>query len=92
MNFQICGRRTGLTSTRALLPRDYKIWGIQQRVYQTKAQDASDFMQCLTDVWAGVEQSVIDDVIDQRRRHLHACFRTIGGHVEYSVIQICQYV
>ena len=28
-------------------------------------------MQCLIDAWAGVEESVIQDVTDRRRRHLH---------------------
>jgi len=32
-------------------------------------------MQRLIDVWAGVQQSVIDDAIDHRRRRLHACLR-----------------
>jgi len=29
-------------------------------------------MQRLIDAWAGVEDSVIQDVIDHRRRHLHS--------------------
>jgi len=31
-----------------------------------------------------VEQSVIDDGIDQWRRRLHACIRATGGHFEYA--------
>ena len=31
--------------------------------------------QRLIDVWAGVEQSVIDHAIEPRRRRLHACIR-----------------
>ena len=47
-------------------PSGYKFWGtIQQRIYQTTVLDASDLTQRLIDVWAGVEQSVIDDAIDQ---------------------------
>jgi len=45
----------------------------------------SDLMQRLTDVWAGVEQSVIGDAIDQRRRRLHVCIRATGGHFENSL-------
>ena len=45
-------------------------------------QDVNDLMQRLIDVWVGVEQSIIDDVIDQRRRHLHACLYATGGHLE----------
>jgi len=41
-------------------PIDYKIWSIlQQRVYQTHVQDVNDLMQRLTDLWAGLEQSVL---------------------------------
>jgi len=51
-----------------LNPIDCKTWGIiQQHVYQTKVQDVNDLMQRRIDVWAGVEQSVIDDATDQRR-------------------------
>jgi len=60
-------------------PADYKICGIiRQRVCQTNVYDMNDLMQHLTDVWAGVEQSVIDDAID------HACLRTTGGQIEHS--------
>ena len=42
---------------------DYKIWGIiQQQVQSTKVQDVKDLMQRLIE-WAGVEESVIQDVI-----------------------------
>jgi len=41
-------------------------------------------MQRLIDVWAGVEQSVIDDATDQRCRRLHAGVRAIG-RLEYSL-------
>ena len=40
--------------------------------------------QRLIDVWAGVEQSVIDCAIAQWRRHLHVCIRAKGGHFEYA--------
>jgi len=38
-------------------------------------QDVKDLMQRLIDAWAGVEESVIQDVIDHRRRHLHTCIQ-----------------
>ena len=67
-----------------LNPTDYKIWNIiQQRVYQTKVQDVNDLMQCLIDVWAGVEPSVIDDATDQRCKRLYACLRATVGYFEY---------
>jgi len=40
------------------------IWDIiQQQVYKTKCAECEYFEQHLIDVWAGVEQSVIVDVI-----------------------------
>ena len=36
---------------------------IQQQVYQTKVQDVNDLRKRLSDVWAGVEQSVTDDAV-----------------------------
>ena len=37
----------------------------------------------LDEVWAGLQQNVIDDAIHQWRRRLRACVRAIGGHFEY---------
>jgi len=45
-----------------------------------KAQDVDDLRQNLIDAQIGVEQSVIDNGIDQWRRHLPACIRATGGH------------
>jgi len=57
-----------------LNPVDYKIWGVmQQRVYQTKVHDVNDLKRRLINVWADMQQSVIDDAIDQWRKRLHAC-------------------
>ena len=49
-----------------LSPSDYN-GIIQQRVYRTKVQDVNDLIQDLIAVWewARVEQSIIDDAIDQ---------------------------
>ena len=78
MNFQICGRRTALQLTTSL--RHNLATRLQDRV-----QDVNDLMQHLTDMWAGVEQSIIDDVIDQRRRRLSLGLPCTGGHFEYSL-------
>ena len=60
-----------------LNPVDYKISGIiQQWVHQTKVRDVNDLSQHLTDVWAELEQSVIDD-----GKCLHACIQVTGGHL-----------
>jgi len=64
--------------------RDYKIWGVmQQCVYQTKVQDVNDLKRRLVNVWADMQQSVIDDAIDQWQKHLHTCVRARGGHFEH---------
>jgi len=67
-------------------PVDYKIWGvIQQRVYQTKVQDMNDLKRRLVNVWADMQQSVIDDAIDQWRKRLHACVLARGGQFEHAL-------
>jgi len=58
---------------------------MQQRVYQTKVQDVNDLKRRLINVWADMQQSVIDDAIDQWRKHLHACARAKGGHFEHAL-------
>ena len=72
-----------------LNPVDYKIWGVmQQRVFQTRCcigQDVNDLKQCLIEVWADMQQSVIDDAIDQWWKHLHACVRARGEHFEHAL-------
>ena len=79
MNFQICGRRTALTSIQLTTNLRHNL----ATRLQDRVQDVNDLMQHLTDVWAGVEQSIIDDVIDQRRRRLSLGLRCTGGHFEY---------
>ena len=56
-----------------------------QRVYQTKMQYVDNLRQCMIDVRAGMQQSVIDDATDQWRMRLHNCMRGRGGHFEYSL-------
>jgi len=51
-----------------LNPVDYKVRGtMQDRDYQAKVRDVEDLKQRLTDVCDSLEQSVIDDAIDQWR-------------------------
>jgi len=45
-----------------------------------KVQGVNDLMNI--DAWVGVEQSVIDDAIDQWSRRFHACIPARGGHFE----------
>jgi len=67
-----------------LNPVDYDIWGVlQDRVYQKKSKDVNELRQRLVEVWAGLQQNVIGDAIDQWCRRLHACVQARGGHFEY---------
>jgi len=67
-----------------LNPVDYRIWGVMRNwVYQKKVKDVNELRERLVEVWAGLQQNVIDDVIDQWCRRLHACVRARGGHFEY---------
>jgi len=56
-----------------------------QRVYQTKVQNVNDLKRRLINVWADMQQSVIDDAIDQWRKRLHACVRARGGRFEHAL-------
>ena len=38
-------------------------------------QDVKDLTQRLIEAWAGVEENVIQNVIDHRRRPLHTCIQ-----------------
>ena len=58
---------------------------MQQCVYQTKVQDVNDLKRRLINVWADMQQSVIDDAIDQWRKRLNACVRERGGQFEHAL-------
>ena len=65
---------------------DYKIWGVvQQRVYQSRVHTIDELRQCLLDIWHGLEQSIIDNAIDEWRARLQACVRAKGGHFEQLI-------
>jgi len=36
-------------------------------------------------VWQGLEQSLIDDTVDQWTARLRACVRANGGHFEHTL-------
>jgi len=76
----VCGLRIAQISTAV----DCNIWGVMQDwVYQKKVKDVNELKEWLVEVWAGLQQNVIDDTIDQWRRRLHACVQARGGHFEY---------
>jgi len=56
---------------------------MQDRVYQKKVKDMNELRERLVKVWAGLQQNVFDDAIDQWRRRLRACVWARGGHFEY---------
>jgi len=67
-------------------PVDYKNWrAMQQRWYETRVDDVEELKRRLVAIWADMEQSVIDDAIDQCRKRLHACIRARGGHFEHAL-------
>jgi len=45
---------------------------MQDRVYQKKVKDVKELRERLAEVWAGLQQNVIDDAIDQWRRRLRS--------------------
>jgi len=67
-----------------LNPVDHEVWGVMQhRIYQTKIKDLDDLKRRLIDVWACIQQSLIDDAINQWRKRLCACVLARGGHFEH---------
>jgi len=65
------------------------LWSVfQQRVYETRVHDIDELRQRLLHVWHGLEQSLIDDAVDQwqtRLQALHTCVRASGGHFEHTL-------
>ena len=54
---------------------DYAIWSvIQQRVYETRVHDIDELRQRLLHLWCSLEQSLIDDAVDQCSTPLRAVF------------------
>ena len=58
---------------------------MQQRVYQTRIRDITELKERLIDVWRGLQQSVVDEAIDEWRKRLLACVRVKGGHFEHLI-------
>ena len=51
---------------------------IQQRVYETRVHDIDELQQRLLCVWHNLEQSLIDDAVDQWSTCLRASVRGKG--------------
>ena len=48
-------------------------------------RDIDELRQRLLHVWRGLEQSLIDDAVDQWPTRLRACVRANGDHFEYTL-------
>lgn len=67
-----------------LNPVEYKIWRfVQERVYKKPIHDLAELKQRLVDVWADIEQTVIDKAVKQWRHRLRTCVRTNGKYFEH---------
>jgi len=65
---------------------DYVTWSvIQQRVYETRVHDIDELRQHLLHMWCSLEQSLIDDAVDQCPTPLFACVRARDGHFEHTL-------
>jgi len=55
---------------------------LEKRRTQKNCCERSAKLVAAIEVWDSLEQSVIDDAIDQWRSRLRACVRVKGGHFE----------
>jgi len=58
---------------------------MQHRVYQRQIHSVDELKRRLIDVWCGLEQSILDEAIDQWRGRLRASVHAKVGHFEYSL-------
>ena len=49
---------------------------MQDRVYQKKVKDANELRERLVEVWARLQQNVIDNAIDHAVAQTPACLRS----------------
>jgi len=47
-------------------------------VYQKRLRDITELKERLIDVWCGLQQSVVDEAIDEWRKRLQACVHVKG--------------
>jgi len=52
-------------------------------VCKRAARDTSDVKQHLIGTWASVSQNIVDEAVDQWKKHLHACEKAKGRHFEH---------
>jgi len=60
---------------------NYRIWRVmQEQLCQTLMQVLAELRQRVTSTWAGFQQIVVDETVDQRRKRLDASVRAQGRH------------
>jgi len=48
---------------------------MQERVYKTTIKDLDDLKRHMIAEWSGLQQSIIDDAVDQWRKRLRCCVK-----------------
>jgi len=62
-----------------LNPVDYKIRSVvQQRVYQSRVHNVDELKRRLVHVWHGIDQTIIDNAIDEWCGRIRDCVRAKG--------------
>ena len=56
---------------------------MQQRMYKKPICDLAELKQQFVKVWADLEQTIVDEAIDQWRKRLKACVKAKGQHFEH---------
>jgi hypothetical protein len=65
---------------------DFRVWEIpQERVYRKSVKDVDELKLRLVEEWSGIQQSVIDQAIDQWRILHNACVKAKGKHFEHML-------
>ena len=65
-------------------PVDYCIWGrVQHHEYQKPVKDVDQLKQRLIQIWSGLQQTLVDEVINEWRIRLPACVRVKGQQFEH---------
>ena len=64
----------------------YRIWAVLwEWVYQQLVWDVDELRRCLIDTWSSIQQTIIDQMIDQWRFRLRAWVRARGGQFEHLI-------
>ena len=65
---------------------EYRIWAVlREWDYQQPVRDVDELRRCLIDIWSSIQQTVIDQMIDQWRFRLRAWVRAGGRQFEHLI-------